>query len=117
RAEGDDQLMSRPRPTHPDDDRGAVLILVLVLMVIGSLLVLPILSYGSTVLKANSVLTKKTKRQEAVKAGLRIALEDPSELYRHCAGETLGENSFIAMPSGSSRVNGIDTQTTCEFIA
>ena len=62
-----------------------MLILVLVMIVISALIVVPTLQYAATVLKTNTVVVEKTKRQEAVKAGIRVALADPSRLYEHCA--------------------------------
>ena len=53
---------------HPRDE-GSVLILVLAMIVISALIVVPTLTYATTVLKTNSVVVQKTKRQEAVKAG------------------------------------------------
>lgn len=96
--------MTRPRPR----DEGTVLILVLVLMVIGSLIVLPLLDYAMAVGRHNAVLTSKVKRQEAVKAGLRTALAEPEKLYEHCAmvnGELPGPGMDI------------DVATTCDFIS
>ena len=60
----------------PERDRGTALLFVLVLIIIGSMMMLPLARYSTTVLRANSVLTNKTKRVEAVKAGLRLALAE-----------------------------------------
>ena len=90
-----------------------MLILVLVLMVIGSLIVIPLLDYGMSVTRANTVLSDKNKAQEASKAGLRVALADPQELYRHCAGESGSDNVAIGMPV----VNGHALETDCDFLA
>lgn len=89
-------------------DRGSVLVLVLVLMVIGSFTVLPVLDYAITVGKQNTVLSNKLKRQEAVKAGLRVALADPVGLYNHCA-ETGGN---LAAPE----IDGVALRNRCEFL-
>ena len=69
-----------PQPVEPsggDEDQGSILILVLLFMIVGAMVVVPLMDYAMTVLKANSVLSDKTKRVEAVKAGLRVALADP----------------------------------------
>ena len=89
-------------------DEGSALIMVLVLVALSSLIVLPMLDYAMAVGRQNSVLSLKTKRQEAVKAGLRTVLADPSKVYEHCAnvGETL------AGPG----IDGIDVESTCSFI-
>lgn len=67
-------------------DRGSIVILALVLVIIGSLIVLPLLTYASTVLKSNSVVQTKTTRVEAVEGGIRVAMSEPTELYTACAG-------------------------------
>ena len=59
-----------------DRDTGSVLPLVLVMMIIGSLIVIPMMRYATTVLSANTVLSKTT-RLESAKAGLRLSLADP----------------------------------------
>ena len=83
-------MVSRNSRTRSSDE-GSALILVLVLMVVGSLLVLPLMSYAMAVGRANTVLSTKSKRTEAVKAGLRIAMASPTRLYETCglAGATV----------------------------
>lgn len=114
-----------PRPRHRGDagrDRGSVLILVLVLMVIAGLIVVPMLGYTSTVLRANSVVSDKSRRQEAVKAGLRVALADPAGLYDHCAGYVLpgsgGDNpeNFDNSAIGMTEIDGVSMATRCDYI-
>jgi hypothetical protein len=96
------------RDTTRPGDQGSVLVLVLVLMVIGSLMVVPLMSFAIGVSKHNTVLSDKTRRQEAVKAGLRTALADPSALYQHCEGSTT---------LGSPSIDGIGVSSRCEFLA
>lgn len=75
--------------TTPDAetrDRGTILILALVLVIIGSLIVVPMLTYASTVLKANRVVETKNTRIEAVEGGIRVAMSEPTELYAACRG-------------------------------
>jgi len=67
-------------------DRGTVLILALVLVIVGGLIVVPLLTYASTVLKANRVVETKNTRIEAVEGGIRLAMSEPTELYSACAG-------------------------------
>ena len=86
---------SNARPTsdrRQGRDAGTALPLVLVMIVIGSLWVLPVMSYAMSVFRANSVLSDKTSRLEAVKAGLRVSLSDPVSLYEECGagGPTVG---------------------------
>lgn len=90
-------------------DEGGVLILVMVLMVIGSLVVLPLMSFAMSVNRHNTVLSEKTRRQEAVKAGLRTALADPAGLYHHC-----GDVSTII---GAPSIDGISTSSRCDFLS
>jgi hypothetical protein len=88
-------------------DEGSVLPLVLVLIVIGSLVVLPVLDYTITVFKANRVVSDRTGQSEAAKAGLRVALSDPKNVFLTCDG---GGN---LTPSPNPAINGISVQTTC----
>ena len=77
--------------THRDTtdlDRGSVLVSVLVLVVIGSLIVLPILNFGASVIRANEVVSERTAQAEAVKAGFRFAVANPYTLYEQCASST-----------------------------
>ena len=97
------------RDTRPDE--GTALILVLVLMVVGALLVLPLMDYAMAVGRANSVLSVKTARTEAVKAGLRIAMAEPTRLYETCGagGGTVG------IPLTATGL-AIPVSTKCYFI-
>ena len=65
-------------------DEGSVLPLVLVLIILAALIVVPLMKYTMSVMRANSTLSARTGRYEAVKGGLRTALHDPLELYRWC---------------------------------
>lgn len=109
-------LATRRTEAHRDTagsggrDRGAVLPLILVLVVIGSLVVLPVMSYATTVLKANSVLSAKTQRFEAVKGGLRTALYDPLDLYRRC------DEQGVPKAYSTMNMNGVEVRTTCQIV-
>ena len=100
----------RHRPTRSDEERdqGSALIMVLVVVALASLIVLPMLDYATAVGRQNTVLSTKTKRQEAVKAGLRTVLADPSKVFEYCA-----EGSPSLAGPG---IDGIDVETTCNFI-
>jgi hypothetical protein len=98
--------------TEIDRDRGSVLVLVLVLMIIGSLIVIPTMTYAVTVLKANEVLSDKTMRIESAKAGLRLSLADPVRLYDACGAG--GPSTPVRLASVS--VSGIGVSTDCYFI-
>ena len=77
-------------PERRARDAGTALPLVLALMVIGALIVIPMLRYTVTVMRHNTALSDKTQRVEALRAGLRVAMADPIDLYEACryAGET-----------------------------
>lgn len=94
--------LKRPR------DRGSVLIMVLVLMIIVALLVLPMLTHASTVFRANRVVSDKARRQEAVRAGLRMALAEPAQLYNYCYDN-------IPIGGGGLEFDGIPISTNCYF--
>jgi len=96
-----------------DKDQGSVLVLVLVLMLVGSLMVLPLMSYSISVLRSNEVLSNKSQDLESVKSGLRVALADPISLYKTC-GDGGGPN--INKSLASVTVNGDIVSTTCNFI-
>jgi hypothetical protein len=76
-------------------DEGSALILVLVLMIIGAMIVLPLMSHIMAVGRANTVLSVKTARTEAVKAGLRMAMAEPTRLYDACG--PAGATSSVAL--------------------
>lgn len=94
------------------DDGGQVLLIVLIFTIISSLVVIPLLTYQRSVLRANKVLSSKTARVEAVKAGLRIALADPAALYRTCgdAGPT------VSITLSSQTMTGLPVNTKCYFL-
>jgi hypothetical protein len=97
------------RDTRPDE--GSALILVLVLMIVGAMIVLPLMDYAMSVGRNNTVLSVKTSRTEAVKAGLRIALAEPTRLYETCGagGGTVG------IPLSASGL-AVSVSTRCYFI-
>ena len=95
-----------------DRDTGSVLPLVLVMMIIGSLIVIPMMRYAMTVLSANTVLSKKTTRIESAKAGLRLSLADPVGLYQACG--TGGPSIPVELAPIS--MSGIRVSTKCYFI-
>ena len=94
-------------PSGRDD--GAALVIVLVLMLLCSLVVLPMLSYAITVTRSTRVLDAKAERVEAVKGGLRMALANPTALYKAC--ENAGLNAGPELPTPQRNVN-IETRCT-----
>lgn len=106
-------LSVRRQRSGVERDRGTVLILVLVLIVIAALIVIPLLTYATTVLRANHVLSDRTERLEAGKAGLRMALADTLDTWDRC--ENAGENTSQLLPSVT--VNGLNVETRCYWVA
>lgn len=97
-----------------DTDNGAALILALAMIVIGSLIVLPLLDYAMTISRSSRIQTNKTTNDESVKAGLRIALADPTSLYEVCASAGLTTEVPLATPPGfsvSSTCSWVDAQS------
>ena len=90
----------RPRRT----DEGSTLILVLLLVVIAGLVVVPLMTYTASVLRLNSAVSERTKDVEAAKAGLRVAMSDPLNVFTECDN---GGNL------GTLTINGETVTTTC----
>ena len=76
--------MSSRRKGHEADERaderdeGSALILALVLILVGTMMVIPIMRYTMAVTRSNRVTSEIANRTEAVKGGLRAAMYDPS---------------------------------------
>ncbi|HWL45428.1 MAG TPA: hypothetical protein VNQ73_20970 [Ilumatobacter sp.] len=100
-------------------DEGSALVMVLCLIVVASLVLVPIMGYTTTTLRANRVVTDRTAAAEAVKAGLRAALAEPLTLWSVCGRGTEGEPAPLgyvdaALASGDDGVPS--AVTTCEFV-
>jgi len=80
---------------------------VLVLVVIGSLVVLPLLDYTIAIFRSNRVVSDRTAQIEAAKGGFRVAMSDPRNVFLTCDG---GGN---LTPAPNPTINGISVQTTC----
>jgi hypothetical protein len=116
---GGDTVIDTTTPQQPTNrsrinrqDEGSVLILVLVMLMIGSLIVLPLMSYEIAILRANSTLSDKTKRLESVKAGFRIAMAQPDSLYDVCGAG--GPTTPVFLPN--QEIDGITVSSKCYFI-
>lgn len=96
-------------PQTPVRDAGVALPLVLAATVMISLIVLPILNYSMSVMRANSVLSDKLERIEAVKSGLRVSLAQPSNLYEVCG---LGGPN-VPTHLANAEINGLTVSTDC----
>ncbi|MCB0967829.1 MAG: hypothetical protein KDB37_13415, partial [Ilumatobacter sp.] len=96
-------------------DDGSVIILALVMMIIGALIVGSISTYALSVLRANYVLSEETHQAEAAKAGLRMALANPRDLYEFCGPDRGGPSNPVALAPIS--VNGETVTTRCHTIS
>ena len=94
--------------TTRKQDEGSALILALVVILIGSMIVLPMMSYTMAVLRANKATSGRNVKVEAVKGGLRAALFDPLKLYQACVGSGATVAHHLNMPPGL----GIETECT-----
>jgi hypothetical protein len=104
-----------PHDESRDPDGGAVLIMALAMIIIGALIVLPLLDYAMTVSRAGRVQTNTTANDEAVKAGIHIALADPISLYTVCASAGLQTEQPLATPPGfnvKSACSWVDAQAS-----
>jgi hypothetical protein len=91
----------RPARPRAERDEGSALILALVMILVGTMMVLPVMSYTMSVTRANRVSSQKADRTEAVKGGLRAALYDPVALYQACAASGYTAPSIqLAVPPG-----------------
>ncbi len=99
------------RRSGGDDDKGTALIMVLVLVIVASMIVIPLLSYAISVMRANQVLGDRTVRAEAVKAGFRHAMAEPYELFDKCGGA--GLNVAVTLPSPQL---SLPTRTRCFLV-
>lgn len=70
-------------------DDGSILVLVLVMMVIGSLIVLPLLTYTSSVFRASDVQSDKARSVELARGGTWVALNNGPSLFTMCNGGSL----------------------------
>ncbi len=74
------------QPQQPESarDSGSTLIIALVMIMLCSFLILPVMSYSTSVARASRLANVKGGRLEAVKGGLRTAMADPVALYKKC---------------------------------
>jgi hypothetical protein len=89
-----------------------MLVLTMLLVVVCGIMIFPLLDYGSALIKQSRIGHNKVARVEASKAGLRMALADPIQLYRSCGGTSVSSplqlnNSGVAVP----------ISTTCAQVA
>lgn len=102
------------RPDRPKRDEGSALILALVMIIVGSLIVAGMSTYAISVLRANHVLSARTQRAEAVKAGLRMAFASPKDLYEYCGPDNTG--TYVWADLAPVTINGMQVNTRCHTI-
>jgi hypothetical protein len=101
----------RTRSEIESVDSGSALIMALIMVIVGSLIILPLLEYTMTVTKSNRTVVRKALGAESVKGGLRAALFDPSKLYTTCAASGWTTEVQLAVPPG------LDISSHCTLIS
>lgn len=92
-------------------DRGAALILAMIIVILGALVIIPLLTYAQVVTQSGKVQTTKAARAEATKAALRVALADPKALYDHCSDHS-GLHTEAQLPTANLAVAVTSNCTT-----
>ena len=101
------------RRSHRDSsDEGSALIFALVFIIIGSMMLMPMMTYVSTVLRGGQVQSNKSARAEAVRGALRVSLADPSMLYTACSASGLHTAVTLASPN-----LGVPVDTQCTTLS
>jgi hypothetical protein len=95
-------------------DEGSALPLVLVMMVLGALVVIPMLTYTVTVLRANTVVVESNREREAAEANVRIALLDPLTLFAECDGGAVDVDLMVDTVIADPELTGT---TRCERVS
>ena len=75
----------------------------MIIVILGSLVIIPLLTYAQVVTKSGKVQTTKAARAEATKAALRVALADPKALYDYCS-ENSGLHTEAQLPTAELSV-------------
>lgn len=94
--------------------------LVLVLIVVGALVVIPIMSYTVSVLRANQVEQEHTRNVEAAKGGIRAALRQPRIAFGDKDRANAGcpdDPTELLPPGGGVVVTDVSVSVTCTPIS
>ncbi len=102
---GSDLESGEPAALADDRDKGAMLIMALVVIIIATLIVTPMLTYAIAVTHSSRLNDSKSQRLEAVKGGLRTALADPTALYKACNGAGVNSGTHLSNPALSTDVD------------
>jgi hypothetical protein len=92
-------------------DEGSALVFALFVVIMGSLMITPLLSYARSVTRNSEIEQSKTARAEAVKGGLRTALASPKDFYDACANSGLHTEVVLGSPSLD-----LGVQTVCTTV-
>ena len=100
--------MSAPdtTPRQQPEDQGSIFVMVLVMMVVGSLIVLPLMAYTTSVFRAGGVQVDKTESIERARGGVWVALSNEEDLYHENLCD--GSNLSGAMPGVTTTCTVID---------
>jgi hypothetical protein len=98
-------------------DEGMAMMFAIVFVIVGSLLIMPLLTYASTVTKSSRILQSKTARAEAVKAAFRVTMGDPSAVYQACDNSKAG-GAGVGTPAQLADVPlNIEVDNKCYWVA
>jgi hypothetical protein len=100
------RLPGRRRRDQSGDD-GSVLLLVLVMMLIGTFVVVPVMTYSITVFRAQNIQGDKARAVELARGGTWVALANEGPLYDDC-----GVSSIASSLSGVSTTCTVLESTT-----
>ena len=100
----------RSQPERPRDE-GSALMFAMVFVLLGSMIVIPMLSYAQVVLKSGTIQSAKANRAEAVRGSLRVALANPGKLYTACDGSGMTAANTLASPD-----LGVPVHTECTTV-
>jgi hypothetical protein len=92
-------------------DEGSALMFAMVFVLLGSLMIVPLLTYSSVVLKSGRTQGAKANRAEAVRGSLRVALADAGKLYAACDGSGMTAAHELASPD-----LGVPVHTECTTV-
>ena len=107
-----DPVVEHSAAAQRQRDEGSALAFVLVFMVLGSMLILPLINYTSTVLRSGQVQKHKAVRAEAARGNLRLVLADGAALYTACSDSGLHTPVVLASPD-----LGVPMHTECTTLA
>ena len=100
------------QPERPRDE-GMALMFALMFVAVGSMLILPLLTYAQGVMKATTQEHTKAVRAAAATGALRVVLADPSRLFKVCSASGLHVSVDLAVPDIGTPVS-VKCTTTAE---